>query len=981
MKKTFLSLITSVLFLTVILISSATADAAPKKNKTTKATPEKVTQTTPEKATQATPLDLSTVLPLDPSVRYGELPNGLKYYIKHNEKPKGRVSMRLAVNAGSINETDAQSGLAHVTEHLLFNGTKNFPKNELINFLQKTGMKFGADINAYTSFDETVYMLELATDNPDFVKKGMQVLEDWAHQASLEDSAIDDERGVIIEEWRGRLGASDRMMRKTFPVLFSGSLYANRLPIGFGEEQLRTFKHEELRKFYRDFYRPNLQAVAVVGDIDVDDIEKQIKEHFSPIQNPANPVKRISVTVPDNKEPLVVVATDKEAMSSMVQLLFKKPKQTLATVGDYRKNMIEQLAGQMINARFEEAGQDPQAPFIYCFVGNGSYVRTMDMTYLYGVAKENQIEATLAVLLQEAKRVETYGFNQSELDRAKESMLKQYESQAKEADKTNSDAFAREYVSLFLEGNAAPGIAYEYDLVKRILPTITVEDCSNMAQSNITEENQVVIVQAPEKEGVNVPTEDVLKQILTMMKDVPVEPYNDNFVAEPLVVLPKKPASGAKTELVSQLQLIYKITLSNGVTVTVKPTQLKNDQILFSGYALGGTSTVDLSNFLSAQEASSIQSESGTGKFDYIELTKQLQGKNVSYNASVGGLRANISGSASPDDLETLLQLNYLNFTAPRKDPKAFEAYISKMENQLKNMLSNPTYSFYDTLLRTVSNNDPRFVFVMTPEQLKQVNLDNAYNFYVSQYSNPANFNFYMVGNFTINDNLLSLLETYLGSLPVQPRNGAWKDVSVPFPPKTIDGKFVKGMEEKGMVGLVFDIEGFDWDSEERLALSFYKEIVQIKLTEVIREKLGGVYSPQMQLGFEKYPKPEGNLMILFGCDPHRADELTNAVFEEMKKILADGPTPEDLAKVQELHKRNFETGMQENRFWQSRLQDVDYIGYDINQADLDVQIKRAQAVTADILKTVANKYINLNHYVRMVLVPESTPESTPEKK
>jgi zinc protease len=929
--------------------------------------------------------NMSTPLPIDPKVKIGVLDNGLKYYIKHNTKPEGRVSMRLVVNAGSINETDAQSGLAHFTEHMLFNGTKNFPKNELINFLQKTGMKFGADINAGTIFDETYYDLELATDDKNIVKQGMLVLEDWAHAATLNDQDIEEERGVIIEEWRLGLGAQDRMRKKYLPILFNGSLHADRIPIGRDDEQLRTFKPEELKKFYHDFYRPNLQAVIVVGDIDVNEMEAMIKAQFSTLKNPAKPVERKSYAVPDNDKTLIAIVTDKEATSNVVSLIFKYKPQPAVTVGDYRRDLALQLSSQILNNRLEELGQDPKAPFVYASQWNGNFVRTLDINQLAGVAKENQIDATLKVLLTEAARVDKYGFLQSELDRTKESFLRSYESMAKEADKTNSGLYTKEYMDNFLRGVSIPGIEFEYALAQKLLPMITLEEVTKAAQDHITDNNRVVIVEAPDKEGVIVPTEAEIAKILEDAKNISVEPYVDNFVAEALVELPVKPASGAKVALTNQLQFIYEITLSNGIKVVAKPTKLKNDQILFGAYSLGGTSTADLANLMSAKQASEIQSMSGVGKFDNIELTKQLQGKNVGINVSIEDLRTNINGSASPEDFETLLQLNYLNFTAPRKDKQAFESYMSKMTNQLKFLFANPTYAYYDKLFKTAKNNDPRFVFIPSVEQMQTVNEDVAFDFYKKQLSNAGNYNFYMVGNFNVDNNLLSLLETYIGSLPVNPRDANWRDVSFPAPSKTIDEKFAMGAEEQSTVGIVFDIAGFDWDND-RIALSFFKEIMAIKLVETIREKLGGVYSPMSQIEFEKYPKCRGNYAIMFGCDPNRADELTKAVFDEMNSIIKNGPTAEDLDKVQKLHIRNFETSEQENSFWLSALQNVDYSGYNINEATVQAQTKRAMSVTADVLKATVAKYIDMNKYVRMVLVPEASaakPATTPatEKK
>lgn len=914
-------------------------------------------------------IDPNQPLPTDPQVRIGKLDNGLVYYIRHNTKPENRVMMQLAVNAGSICETEDQVGLAHFCEHMMFNGTKNFPKNELVSFLQSTGVRFGGDINAYTTFDETVYMLEIPTDKEGLLDKGYQVLEDWAHQASLDGDAIDDERGVIIEEWRMGLGADDRMRKKTLPVMLNNSLYAERLPIGT-VENLKTFKHESIRRFYHDFYRPDLQAVIVVGDIDVDEAEAKIKQLFSPIQNPAGAPERQYTTVPDNAEPLVAVATDKEATNNTVVVFFKQPNRPMVTVGDFRTYLLRNLASEMLNARLAEITQETDAPFVYAGQGYGTLVRQVYINQLFALAKEGRTNEALETILAESRRVDRHGFLESELQRAKQSLLTAFENEAAEEDKTPSNQLSSEYVAHFLEQTPIAGAAYFYELAQALMPGITVEEVTAIAQADITDHNVVITVTAPEKENVPVPTESELLAIYAaVMADTTLQPYEDRFREEPLVDLPAKPASGADI-LGEDTHGITKVRLSNGLIVHLKPTAYKNDEILFGAYNLGGTSLVELPDLMSATMAGEILSQSGLGSFDNTELNKQLQGHTVSYEAGLDDLRAVISGSSSSKDLELLLQINYLTFTAPRKDARACQNVVSKLKTRYKLMGGSPTYVFLDTLSRVAANHDPRVRVLPAEEQLAQIDADRVYEIFRGQFADAGGFHFYMVGNFDIDETLLSLLETYLGSLPVQTGNRQWRDVSVPtFTTKT-DFEITMGSDEQSMVGLVFPIP-YTWDLSTRQSLSFFGDILEIKLLEKIREEMGGVYSPTVQIALERYPKTEATLMVLFGCDPQRTDEITDAVIEQIKLIIKEGPTETDLNKVKETRKRSYEKNLENNEFWLAMMMQADYVGTDLDGLTKEIQFQRIDNVKAKTIQKTLKKFMKPDVYVRGVLKPD----------
>lgn len=914
---------------------------------------------------------MEQALPLDPQVRYGVLDNGLTYYIRQNAKPENRVMLQLAVNAGSICETDAQRGLAHFTEHMLFNGTKNFPKNELVNFLQKTGVRFGGDINAFTSFDETVYMLEIPTDKEGMLESGFQVLEDWAHQASMETDEINSERGVIIEEWRMGLGANDRIRKKVLPVIFGNSLYAERLPIGT-VENLRTFKPEQIRMFYKDFYRPNLQAVIVVGNIDPDKAEAMVKKHFSPLKNPAQPKARVNVTIPDNEEPIFTVATDPEAVSSSVEIYIKQPHKNLATVGDYRDMLIDGLVSRMMESRFAELAQDPQSPMVVAQMGSGAFVRNTDILTVTVVSKPNMMEASFALMLRELARVDRYGFVQTELDRAKEGVMAWMENLKNEESNTLSNHLATEYVNHFLKGQAAPGINAEYEITKALLPGITLAEVSAYIQKRITENNMLVIASGPAKEDVKVPSEEELKAIYAAAKDMEVEPYVDNVSTEPLLELETRPASGARVVSENTALGIVNVVLSNGIKVALKPTDYKADEILMCAYALGGTSTVEDADYVNAMFASSIQDQSGMGNFDNTMLEKMIAGKNVSYSLDIGDLTAEVSASSSVKDFETLLQLNYLNFTAPRKDGRAAESVVSRLKGQIRFLGNSPMYFFMDTLSKVASNYNPRVVVIPTAEQLAEIDSNKVYDFYCRQIADPGAFRYYMVGNFDPkSEEFLSLLETYIGSLPVKNTDPMWKDRSVPLRSVTEDIKVEKGSDEQGMVGIVFT-SALDWKkAEERKALAYFKEVMEIKMLETIREEMGGVYSPMLAIEMEPFPKGAVSFMVMFGCDPERADTLTWAVLDEMKRIMAEGPLEVDMAKVRELSKRNFESLSKTNKFWLRVMKNHDYDGADLSAYTPEKQAMQAEKMTAKKVQKAAKKHFGKMVYVRVVLGPD----------
>lgn len=915
---------------------------------------------------QTSQIDLTSPLAVDPDVRIGKLDNGLVYYIRYNKKPEKRVELRLAVNAGSTVERDDQQGLAHFTEHMNFNGTKTFPHNELIDFLQKTGVKFGADINAYTSFDETVYMVQLPTDDTVLLAKGYQVMEDWAHNTLLDDQEIDKERGIIVEEWRLGLGADDRMMKKIFPVIFKGSVYANRIPIG-KVEVIQNFKHEVLRDFYNSWYRPDLQAIIVVGDIDLDKAEAQVRAHFSGIKNPPSEKPRTEFEIPDNKEPLIAIATDKEATMNYILMFYKHPMKQEKNLGDFKYKLMAKLFTGMLNNRFNEISQKPESPYIYAGADYSRFLaRNKDAYLVSAQAKENQIGKSLDVLLAENERVKRFGFTKTEFARQKEEMLSQYEKASKEFDKTESMSLTNDYVSNFLTGDAIPGARKAFKYVKNLLPEIKLEDINALAKEFVSDDNMALAVLAPEKSGVEVPTEAEILKIIKDSKSTDLQPYIDKFREEPLVTADLKGSKVVSKTKNSELDFT-ELKLANGVTVVLKPTHFKNDEILLSAYCLGGNSVIPDEAFMSANYATQVIEMSGAGDFDNVELQKKLKGKNLEIHPYIDDVKEGFRGNSTPKDIETLMQLVYLYFSGPRKDTTAFKAFMSQMENQVKFMMSSPMMSFYDTLIKSAYPGYKRIVIFPTPEQLKQVDLKMLYKIYISRFASAREFKFFLTGNFSI-DTITPLVMKYFGSLPSLNRPEAWVDVSPKFPKGTVNNTLYKGTDPQGMVGIIMS-EKLDWNPKNLLELNMLKEIISIKLIEVIREKMSGVYSPQIMINPEHYPKSKFQLMVMFGCSPKAANKLTKAVFREIKKIRANGPTATDLIKAKETLIRTRETDLEKNEFWLGKIESVYYD--DTDPATILNFKDRVNAVTLEDLKIAANTYLKPDHYVRVVLKPE----------
>ncbi|HCN25151.1 MAG TPA: insulinase family protein [Candidatus Marinimicrobia bacterium] len=906
-------------------------------------------------------------LPVDPKVKIGELENGLRYYIRENQKPKKRAVLWLAINAGSVLEDDNQQGLAHLVEHMAFNGTKHFEKQELVDYLESIGTKFGPDLNAHTSFDETVYKLQVPSDSTDYILSGLQILEDWAHGLLFDENEIDKERGVVTEEWRTRQGAGARMWNKVVPILFNNSQYAKRLPIG-QIAVIDTAHYETIKKFYQDWYRPDLMALIAVGDFDSNWIEELIKTYFSRIPVKNNPRERIVYPVPDHQETLIAIATDPEASGTRISINYKHPLARQYTEEDYRNTIIQNLYTGMLNKRLEELTKLSDPPMMYGY----SYFRNMTLSkasYVLGAAvREDRIHTGLATLLIEAERVRRHGFTSTELERQKMEVLRRIEKSYDERDKTESKTYVREYVRNFLEEEPISGIEYELELYKRFIPEIAIEEINNLAKKWVTDHNRVVTVYAPEKEGLTIPTEDELLAVFSEIKSIEIEPYMDKVSDEPLVAIQPEPSQISNIEILEDIGVeIW--TLTNGIRVILKSTDFKNDEILFYAYSPGGTSLAPTESYVPASTADWIISDSGLGPFSQIELQKKLSGKIINISPYLSDLYEGLSGSASPKDMETLFQLIYLYFTAPRRDETAFQAILERGKGFLENRSARPESAFEDTVKVTMAQYHPR-QRPWSLQLLNEMELDKSFSFYQDRFADASDFTFFFVGNFD-RKAIAPRILTYLGGLPTVNRKETWENTGID-PPQGIMKKHVyRGMEEKSITRIIFS-GNFEWSRENRYTLKSMTQAFRIKLREVLREDMSGVYGVGVRAKPKHYPEGEYTLSISFGCAPDRVEELTNAVFQQIDSLKTTGLTDKYLTKVKEKQRRERETNLKENRFWLNVLKTYDMHNEDF--LDILEYEKLIEKLSLGNIQKAANQYFNVENYVQITLYPENSP-------
>ncbi len=912
------------------------------------------------------PFQLTDKIPFNPATSKGTLKNGLTYYVKSNSTPKNRAEMMLVVSAGSVLEDPDQLGIAHFCEHMSFNGTKNFPKNELVKYFESIGMEFGPEINAYTSFDETVYMIKVPLDKEEYIQKGLQVLFDWASQETDSDEEINKERGVIHEEWRGGQGAQKRMMNQWLPMFLKDSKYADRLPIG-KMEIVDKCNPEVVRRFRSDWYRPDLQAIIVVGDFDQKKMVKMIEDKFSSIPTKVNERKKEDFPVPGHPETLVKIVTDKEATYSTASVYIKHPMDIDLTINGYRKSILYSLYNQMINLRLAELTQKENPPFVMGQAYYGGLIGPSDVYTSMVVSHPGKIPAGLKAVLLENERIKKFGFTQSELDRNKTAMLKSMESSYNERDKRESMSIAQEYSRNFLlRKEPVPGIEIEFAYYKEFMPTITLTEVNDLAKKWITDKNRVVVVMAPESATVPVPKEEDISNLLTEVQKENITAYKDETSEEPLMKTLPTPGKVVSEKKIAEVDAT-EWTLSNGSKVVFKPTDFKDDEILFNAYSLGGTSLYPQKDDISASFASAIMDMSGIADFNMITLQKMLSGKEVSVSPVIKQLTQGLEGSSNISDIETLFQLIHLYVTQPRFDESAFSSYITRMRSSLDNKDVSPESAFSDTFSVVSANYNPR-VKPLTKERLAEANFKRIVEIGKERFANPGAFTYFFVGKIDPSK-LKVLVEEYLASLPVRKPYEHWVDLKIRKPFGVVEKIVAKGKESKSIQVIQFHGK-IDYTTKEIIELDALAKILSTRLLESIREDKSSVYSINAAPGYSKWPVTEYTMTIDYGTAPEKLKELKESIFATIRDLIENGPKPDEVDKAREKIKRERETNLRENSYWDAVLKTY-YLNKDGDFKSFKEFDGVVEKLTQQSLKSAAYRIFDLKNYISVALVPE----------
>jgi len=874
--------------------------------------------------------DMKAPLPMDPNVRIGKLANGLTYYIRHNAEPKERASFYIIQNVGAILENDDQNGLAHFLEHMAFNGTKHFPgRKGITNMLEKYGVEFGRNVNAYTAQDETVYNIsEVPTTNPGLLDTCLLVLHDWSHYLLLVDEEIDGERGVITEEWRTRRDAGFRLRAQTIPVLMKDSKYAERDVIG-DLDIIKNFKYQTLRDYYHKWYRPDLQAIAVVGDFDADQMEKKVKELFSKIPTPVNPAKREVFTVAPHDEILFVCATDKEITSSSVSVYIKYPETPVVEKNhQYMKNgILQSFYNTMLGQRISELLQKGNPPFINAQAGfGGGLVRGWNIYAISATAKPNEEAKALEAVYRENERVKRFGFTQGELERAKTNMLVGLESAYKQKDKTASENYIEEIKSNFLEGEPIVDFDYYYNFAKAIIPTITVEEVSALADQYINRKNMVIIVQGP-SEGVKHITKDEAIATMDNVEKSQLEPYKDQSSEASLIT---EDLNGSKIIATKQLPQFdaEEWTLENGAKVVFRKADFEKDQVQVASYSKGGTSLYDVDKLASALIATQFIKAYGLGDYDAITLRKLLTGKQATSAVSINGLSESVGGASTPNDFETMMQLIYLRFEKPRFDKEAHEAMMHRNYAAIENAPITPQKIMQDSISMIMSNYSKRNL-IFNKEFLDKISLEQIEEIYRDRIKDISDFTFFIVGNIDA-ETVKPLVEKYLGSVKSYNRKETWVDNKVRGP----KGRTEKVIELDLTTPKSTVITNFSKDMKtsihNNLCLNILRGVLDARYLTNIREKEGGTYGVGVQPGSSKEPYESYSMTMNFDCDPDKAEHLKSLIYAEIDKLMKDGPTQEEIDKVTSIMKKNNEQSKPHNAYWMSAIQTYYLRGIDV---------------------------------------------------
>lgn len=908
-------------------------------------------------------------LPIDPALRYGKLDNGLTYYIRANQEPKERAEFYIAQNVGASLENDDQNGLAHFLEHMAFNGTKNFPGKGIINYMESIGVRFGYEINAYTSLDETVYNLSsVPTTREGIIDSALLVLHDWSNFILLEGDEIESERGVILEEWRTGQGPERRMWKKSNALKYPGSQYAKRDVIG-DTAVINNFDHQAIRDFYHKWYRPDLQAVIVVGDIDVDQIEAKIKKMFSDIPRMPNFGERPIHALPDNDEPITAVITDPEARYTTLRLEYKKdllPEEVKKTVGGYAFHVTNNLISTMINNRFSEITQQADALFVAGAAFYGNIVKSKDAFILVGIPKESQEQEGFEALVLEAEKIKRFGFTNSEFERAKTDLLKGIEKQYNDRENQKSNTYVREYVNHFLQGEPIPGIEWEYQMLQMMLPQMNVAMVNQVAQSYITDKNLVISITAPEKEEVKLPDNTQILAAFENAAKAELTAKAEEDLRKPIIK--EVPAAGSIVKETENTALgTTEWTLSNGVKVVLKHTEFKKDEIQFSAFSEGGLSKVEhVDDLISAALAANIVSNNGLGDFSRIDLQKALTGKIATATPYISNLEEGFNGSSSVSDFETMLQLVYLHFTAVRKDDNSHQAFINMLKTSLANAAKDPRQAFSDSINQVLSGHHPRALSLKL-ETIEKIDQDKALTIFKERFAIPADFTFVFVGNIDPkNTETRQAICTYLGGLPSEQIKEKYTDHNIRTPKGNVKNYFTKEMEVKKASNLIYYTGDLPYTLQNNVTIKAIENLLFDRYLESIREKEGGSYGVGVRASLDDAPIEQAAILMQFDTDPEKQQRLMGIIHQEIDDLVANGPAPEAVKKIQENMLKKYDENLRENGWWKGVIKTYYEDGID----QLNDYKNAVNALTPALIQETLKQLVEQENVIEVVMTP-----------
>ncbi|WP_321318021.1 insulinase family protein [Labilibaculum sp.] len=907
-------------------------------------------------------------LPMDPNVRTGKLDNGLTYYVRHNEEPKDRASFYIVQNVGAVLENDSQNGLAHFLEHMAFNGTEHFPGKGVLNYLEKYGVAFGRNINAYTNVDETVYNLSnVPTTNENLLDSTLLVLHDWSNYLSLTGEEIDSERGVIHEEWRTRRSGGMRVYLEKNKLIYQGSKYAKRDVIG-DLNVIDNFDHQVIRDFYHDWYRTDLQAIIVVGDIDAEKFEQKIKELFAHIPAVENPEERVYFDVPGNKEPIVGVITDPETSRISFEIVYKHKATPFAekNLNYYRKLLIEDLYSSVIGDRYNELLQKGNAPFITGYAAYYNKARKMDVFQNGVTLKEDNILGGIEVLLKETERAKRYGIVASELERAKTAMLSQMERAYQERNKQNNDRLVRGYQQNYLTNEPVPGIEFEFEAMKQLFPGISTEEVNAISKGWITDENVVITLSAPEKEGLELPTKEQLLAVVAKVKQMELKPYEDKVISEPLLSVQPKAGKVVKESNLKGFEAT-EWTLANGATVVVKKTDFKENEISLQAFSKGGNSLYEVKDLPSAELLGGFVPNFGLGKFDKISLQKLLTGKEVKVAPYVGELSEGLNGNSSIKDFETLLQLVYMYFEQPRFDQEAFTALKSRYRAYVAHMGADINKAFSDSVSMTSTNHHPRTILFNT-DMIDKLDFETMKRIYQERFVDASDFTFVFVGNIDA-EQAKPMIEAYLGSIKDIDREDNWKDNGVDYPEKDTYNHFDREMETPKTT-IEIDLHGnIEYSIENSMMMDVVAKLLDKRYLEVIREKEGGSYGVGVRAGVDKFPREEYKLVIRFDTDPAKAEKLKGIVYSEIQALFNEGVKEDDLHEAKENFIKVRQENLRKNDYWLNAINR--YYVYDEEMMSAEDYESMINSITKEKVEKFARKYFAVPAKIEVVMSPK----------